>query len=404
MRWRSLVVVAALFAVMAVGLWFNQRWAQRNRDRLLVTSNVAGAGRGTSVEQREPSGVAARDASPGSGRSEETPDSETPNSGAVVLVQHGDAVDQGLQTDGDTPGAVRPSSISESARALRQAYRELKAAFGEGGRSGWRAVGDGIAQLQEKLFADDDGFAEFLALLDAEPDAFLLEAVLHHLPLADTPSRHAVLDDTELHEAIWGRFKLEEDPRRRMAWLRFFAFNPRLNASKMDAFLAVAREDPSEIVRELSVDAIASHRELVDSTWNVLADVAETDTSPACRVAAIRGLALVEDARARRIVHSAFTAGDERLRAAALRSAVGENPPREVTGGDVVEYLLKELRGASQRDYKRVLVERLLTRAPNELGNELARLLPQEKDWGVKKDYRTALRSITDSESSSSVR
>ncbi len=53
-------------------------------------------------------------------------------------------------------------------------------------------------RLRELILGDQAGFGEFLALLDGEPDASFLEALLHHLPMAETDSRQWILEREDL--------------------------------------------------------------------------------------------------------------------------------------------------------------------------------------------------------------
>jgi len=299
---------------------------------------------------------------------------------------------------GDGEDSVSAKPASAEVLAMRETYRAIRKAFGEGGMEGWKAVGKRLALLDgEETFLDsEEGFAEFLALIDSETDASFLEALLHHIPMAMKESRRAILEDRELQDEIWARFEEADDPPRRMAFLRFFAFNRKLNATRMDAFLEVARTDPSPIVRQLGIDAIASNRDLSDGTWETLAEAAENDPSLECRNTAIYGLALRKEERAARLVKAAFSSPQESTRAAALLSEAGDEIPPELTGGDPTAYLVNEFRAASSREYKKALVRRLFERSPRILKEELLRAIPEEKNWLVKKDYRAALKQIAD--------
>lgn len=297
------------------------------------------------------------------------------------------------------PDASAPDAdelASEETLALRRTYSTLKGSFGEGGRGGWKAVGENMASLEELLLGSDEGFEELLALIDEEDDAAFLEALMHHLPMAKTEWRRAILEDRELHEEIWARFEEEESPGRRMALLRFFAFNRQLSGARMGSFLQAATDDPSEAVRQLSVDAIASNRDLIDETWPTLARVFETDPSPECRRTAVLGLGQVRDPRAAELVDRAFSSPDESMRAAAVRSDAGKNLPESLTGGDPVGYLVDEFRGAETRAYKEALLERLHERSPDTLEEEIRQALPREKDWSIRKEYRNVLERIAD--------
>ncbi len=329
--------------------------------------------------------------------------------GASESIASGAADEKRIEPDGvsldedERELALRPASSPEAA-AMRVAYDALKKAFGEGGGGGWKAVREHISETQQEILGSDAGLGEFLALIDAESDGHFLEALMHHLPMAATESRSGILADEDLHREIWDRFEAEEDATKRMAFLRFFAFNRKLNSTRMDTFLEVARTDPAESVRQLSIDAIASNRPLIEDTWETLAHVFEHDASVDCRRTAVYGLALVEDARATALVHSAFQSPEEAMRSAALESTAGESLPEELTGGDAVSYLASEFRAASSPAYKSALVRRLLEQSPEVLAEELRQALPNEKDWRLKREYRDALTRIADLDSAQKLR
>lgn len=291
------------------------------------------------------------------------------------------------------PGAVQ---ASEETLAARRAYSALRKQFGEGGRTGWTNVAKNIGPLQKSLLHSEDGFEAFLASLDREEDASFLEALMHHLPMAGTEFRKDIMSDQALKEEIWGRFEEAEDPDRRLAFLRFFAFNRRLNGARMDDFMAIAKEDPSGKVRQLSVDAIASNRELLEDTWPVLAHVVENDPSAECRETGIYGLGFVDTEKARALVHEAFLSPDENMRAAVLRSKAGEKPPVAVAGEDILSYLVDEFQAATTYAYKKALGERIFERSPQALKEEIQKAMPTERDFMVKKAYREALAKIAD--------
>jgi len=299
--------------------------------------------------------------------------------------------------DSDSPGAHPPSSpASEDALAVREAFRTLKQGYGEGGARGWRAVGLGIAPLEEMLLGGTEGFREFLALLDEETDDAFLEALLHHLPLARTDSRQGILESRELHEEIWARYAEAETPERRTAFLRFFAFQRGLSSSRMNDFLGLARNEPDRQVRQLAVDAIASNPDLIASTWEVLAQALQNDPDPQCRETAIQGLAHAEEDGARDLVRAAFSSPDERLRAAAVGSAAGDPIPETVTGGDAAAYLIRELRGARTTRYKKVILKRFVGNPLEVFEAEIRRALPEETDMEMRKAYNEALESMDD--------
>src|SRR5262249_29621696 len=150
-------------------------------------------------------------------------------------------------------------------------------------------VRQGIPRLQELLLGSEDGFREFLSLLDDEKDAAFLEALMHHLPLVKTDFQDRILEDRELQEQIWEKFEGESAPERRLAFLRFFAFQRRLSAARMDELVELATEEKVSGVRQLTIDAIASNRDLIPDTWQVLAHVLQHDSAPECRETAIAG-------------------------------------------------------------------------------------------------------------------
>ena len=297
--------------------------------------------------------------------------------------------------DSDSRGADPPSSpASQEALAVREAFRALKQRYGEGGARGWRAVGLDIAPLEEMLLGGPEGFGEFLALLDEETDDAFLEALLHHLPLARTDSRQGILDARELHEEIWARYGEAQTPERRTAFLRFFAFQRGLSASRMNDFLGLARTEPDRQVRQLAVDAIASNPDLIASTWEVLAQAFENDPDPQCRETAIQGLAHAEEDGARELVKAAFSSPDERLRAAAVGSAAGDPIPEDVTGGDAAAYLVREFRGARTTRYKKVILKRFVGNPREVFEEEIRRALPGETDMEMQTTYKEALASM----------
>ena len=294
------------------------------------------------------------------------------------------------------PVELQPPSppASPQTLAVRDAFRLLKGRFGEGGRKGWDAVGKNIAKLQELILGGPEGLGEFLALLDEEADHSFLEAVLHHLPLAEADSRQGIRDLGELHEAIWTRFEEAEAPGRRAALLRFFAFDRALSSARMDDFLALAENAPDREVRSLAVDAISSNRDLIADTWEVLARTLERDSDPECREKAIEGLACADAEGARALVKAAFFSPDEGLRAAAVGSAAGDRIPEGVTEDDAVSYLIGEFRAARTAQYKTVLLKRFVDYPREAFAEEIRRALPEEKDMGIRKKCAEALGAI----------
>ena len=309
------------------------------------------------------------------------PGGEEQASRAVEVMKDAEAADPALPA-------------SPEVLALREAYRDLESMFGDGGRTGWRAVGLEIPRLQELILAGPEGLDELLALLDEEADADFLEAVLHHLPMAKSEHRQGILDHEELRQEIWARFDQAEDPERRAAFLRFFAYERSLSASHMRDFLALAGGETDARVRQVAVDAIASHRELLADTWEVLARTFQQDTSSECREQAVQGLAHVDSDGARALVRAAFTSPDERLRAAAVSSAAGDRIPEELTGGDAAAYLISELRAARTPQYKNAILKRIVG-DPREIYEEaIRRELAGEEDMGIQQSYRQALEAM----------
>ncbi|MBN1418991.1 MAG: sigma-70 family RNA polymerase sigma factor [Planctomycetes bacterium] len=307
-----------------------------------------------------------------------------------------DASSPNAEAEDDAPPATSPPSApaTPEALAVREAFRLLKGRFGEGGRTGWSAVGENIARLQELIVDGPEGFWEFLALLDDEADDSFLEAVLHHLPMAGTDVRQGILDHQDLRQQIWARYEEAQDPARRAAFLRFFAFNRALSASRMDDFLALAPSEPDQQVRQIAIDAIASNPDLIAETWQVLAQTVEYDPDLECKETAIRGLAFAEADGARALVRAAFTSPDERLRAAALGSAAGDRVPDGMTEGEAIARLIEEFRTAQTPRYKTAILERFVGNPREVFAEEIRRALPEERNMGLRKEYAEALRRI----------
>ena len=305
------------------------------------------------------------------------------------------AAETAPEREGPAPSPAPPASAE--ALAAREAFRLLKSTYGEGGRPGWRAVGENIARVEELLLSSPEGLREFLALVDAETDASFLEALMHHLPQARTDHREGIVASEDLHREIWSRYQTAEDPERRTAFLRFFAFNRQLSSARMDDFLEIAQREPDRRVRQMAVDAIASNPALISETWQVLARAVESDPDPECRETALQGLAHSESEGARALVKAAFASPDERMRAAALSSAAGDRIPEDLTGGDAAAYLIGELRSARTPLYKRAILKRMVGAPQESFAEELRRLMPEEKDMGVRKAYREGLQQIEES-------
>jgi RNA polymerase sigma factor (sigma-70 family) len=293
---------------------------------------------------------------------------------------------------GETPPPSSPAS--QEVMTVREAFRFLKGRFGEGGGKGWKGVGEDIARLQESILGGPEGLEEFLALLDGESDGDFLEAVLHHLPMAGTDFRQGILDHQDLRQEIWERYEQAQDPSRRAAFLRFFAFDRALSSSRMDDFLALAGDEPDRKVRQIAVDAIASNPDLIADTWQVLARTVERDPDPECVEAAIHGLACAEAEGARALVMAAFRSPDERMRAAALGSVAGDRISEGMTEGEAVAFLIGEFRAARTERYKRAILGRFAGNPREVFAEEIRQAIPREKDMGLRKEYAEALRKI----------
>jgi RNA polymerase sigma-70 factor (ECF subfamily) len=340
----------------------------------------------------EPSPAIDRNQSPaGDELKTSTISSEEPASGPDRLEDPADP--GGDLNDGKMAGAS--VALGEKALEARKRYLDLKELFGDGGQGGWKRVREKIASIRA-MFESDEGMAEVLELFDQEKDGSFLEAVLHHLGTSgeERESQQKILANEALQDEIWTRFEQEKEPSKRMAYLTFFCYRPELTGKKMDSFLQIASSDPSPVVRSKSIDALTSARDLLSETWPVLCDIAESDGDESCRAGAIDGLARVHSDRAMAIVRAAFSSSSETLKAAALESEAGASPPVEVTGGDVVSYLVREFRAARTREYKTAVTRRLLKASPEALKEEITRALSLEKDARIKMDYRKALERV----------
>ena len=290
------------------------------------------------------------------------------------------------RTGDDTSG----ETVSEAVLALRRDYSKLQRLFNSSGR-GWKLVGDDIAKIREVIVRSDEGFDEFLALIDGEKDGPFLEAILHHLPLrSSSPFQKEIVEDEELHEELWARFEDEPDPYRRRSFLRFFCYHPKLSARKMAEFSDIVRHDESPLVRGIGMDAIGSANFPKD-VWPALCDVAEQDTDETLRAWAIRGLARADSERAGDIYRAAFSSESEAIRAAAVSAHTSEAPPPEAVGGGYTSYLVGEFRVATTKEYRQALIDRLLGVAPITLLDEARRALRNETDRQVKQQYRKAV-------------
>ncbi len=274
--------------------------------------------------------------------------------------------------------------------ALRSDFSELRRLFNAGG-NGWKLVGDGIAKIRETITQSDEGFEEFLALVDDEKDGPFLEAILHHLPLrSGSAFQKEIAADEELHEELWARFEEEPDAYRRRSLLRFFCYNPQLSGKRMAEFGAIAQSDESPLVRSISLDAISS-ADFPKATWPALCEIAEHDADESIRALATRGLARADSDRAGEIYRAAFTSESEAIRAAAVSARAYENPPPDAVGGDFTSYLVHEFRDATTQEYRQALIDRLLAVSPVDLLHEANRALQGETDRQVKRQYRKAI-------------
>ncbi len=274
--------------------------------------------------------------------------------------------------------------------ALRRDFSELRRLFNAGG-TGWKLVGDNIAKIREMITQSDEGFEEFLALVDDEKDGPFLEAILHHLPLrSGSAFQKEIAADEELHDELWIRFEEEPDAYRRRSLLRFFCYNPQLSGKRMTEFGAIAQSDESPLVRSISMDAISSAN-FPKATWPALCEIAEHDADESIRALATRGLATADSDRAGEIYRAAFSSESEAIRAAAVSARADENPPPEAVGGDFTSYLVSEFRDATTQEYRQALIDRLLAVSPVTLLHEANRALRDATDRQVKRQYRKAI-------------
>ncbi len=294
-----------------------------------------------------------------------------------------------------TPHAAPPARGEEEgnapepegpARAMHRAYERLKSVYAG---DGWLAVKKRIASLRT-LLGTKEGVTEFLGLLDAEKDAYFLEALFHHLARPD--GGHVALEqlvaNEALHKELWERFEREADPLRRASYLSFFNQNPRLRGKKMAQFLSLAASDPMPRVRAASVEALRGVAERRD-VWPVLCEVAEKDPDDGCRAVAVRGLSKVETGRAQNIVRSAFTSASEELRTAAWESST--KPPRSIVGSDAASYLRSEFRSARTNAYKSAILDHLVEVSAPALKEELEMALHAEPNGSARRYYQAVL-------------
>ncbi len=291
-----------------------------------------------------------------------------------------------------SPRKARPAQAAPvDPSGVQTEYARIRTLYDKGRPSGWAALKAEISAIRD-LIATEEGFGFFLALVDEEKNAEFLEALLHHLPLAGGEHQKEILQDEELHEELWSRAE-EEDPARRKAFMRFFSYQPSLSAKKMARFIDIVAIDPDREVRLQAMDAISSAG-FPPASWPALYGIADGDADESLRATAIEGLARARSEEAAAIVRAAFTSDSEAIRAAAWRSEAGSQPPEETTGGDTAGHLTKELRGARTREYRAVLMDRLLEVAPALLSSEIARALHNEKDRLQRQDYQKALRKV----------
>ncbi len=330
------------------------------------------------AERREESSApAAESAAPAA----TPPAPPAPERGPVVLAG-------GVVSPPPKPEPLPPPAKDRS--GVRAEYARIRKLYDEGRPSGWAALKAEISTIRD-LISTEEGFGLFLALIDQEKSAEFIEALLHHLPLAAGEHQSRILQDEELHEELWSRAEDEEDPARRRAFLRFFSYQPGLSSKKMDRFVELAAADPAREVRLQAMDAISSAG-FPEASWPALYNIADGDTDEELRAIAIEGLARARTEEAAEIVRAAFTSDSEAIRAAAWRSEAGTKPPEEATGGDTAGHLARELRAAVTREYRAVLMDRLLDVAPALLSSEIAKALQNETDRLRRQDYQKALR------------
>lgn len=301
--------------------------------------------------------------------------------------------ESGRAAPAGAPGSGIPAAAGETSE-VKSEYLRLKQIFasGLGGKHGWAALKDSISPIRE-LLSTDEGVAELLALFDGETDASFLEAILHHLPLNGGQGQEEIVADEDLHQELWRRFEDETETARRVAYLRFFSYQPKLAEKMMDRFLDLVTSEPDPRVRSQALDAIGSAG-YPEKTWPALCQIAESDPEEALRALAVEGLGGANSERGEALVKAAFQSSSEKLRTAALRSAAGLNPPGEVTGPDLAGYLVSEFRAAATREYKLAILDRLGALSPATTKAEIQRAIEKEPDRVTRQAYRKVLEKL----------
>lgn len=294
------------------------------------------------------------------------------------------------QMDGEFVGSSGTALEVE----VRSTYQRLRDHFVAGG---WLAVKDRIGEIRQ-LLGTEEGVEMFLSLLDAEDDAFFVEALLHHLVRPGSTGAlglEAILSNTDFHDALWQRFEEETDSRMRASLLSFFNQNPRLRSARMDEFVNGVSSEGDPRVRAAQLEAL---REMADreEVWPLLCHVAEGDPDEGCRAMAIHGLVGLEHPRALAAVRAAFESDSEVLRAAAWES--GAEPPVGLVGPDLPDYLRWEYRSAETNAYKAALIDRLIETDSNLLTEELGRQLTWLPVGSEKSYYEAVLATLAGGE------
>jgi hypothetical protein len=209
---------------------------------------------------------------------------------------------------------------AEETSEVKTEYLRLKQIFnsGLGGKQGWAALKESISPIRD-LLNTDEGLAELLALFDGENRRLLPGSAPAPPALNAGERQEDIVADEDLHRELWSRFEEETDAARRVAYLRFFCYQPKLAEKKMDSFVELVRGEPDPRIRSQAMDAIGSAG-YPEKTWPALCQVAESDTEEVLRALAIEGLGGAKSEQGEALVKAAFRSGSEKLRAAALRS------------------------------------------------------------------------------------
>ncbi len=288
----------------------------------------------------------------------------------------------------DQESTTQQPHSAEDGPILREVER-LQAVYQE---RGWSAVQADIAGIRAKL-QKPESIPIFLAVLDAQQDAYFLEALLHHL-VRPSPGNlqglEAIVSNDNLAQEIWDRFEAGQDPARRTAFLSFFVQNPRLRGARREDFLLLARTDPDSRVRAMCLEGLQYHG-TDEQVQRVLLDTANFDPDPGCRAAALRGLAKLTAPEAVALVADAFRSDSERLRTAAWECA---DPPSILTDGDLPSYLRQEFLRAESNALRAALIDRLLETSPHQLQQLLKDQLEREPPGLSQRYYRAALDSL----------